>query len=224
MKLLAALYFVLGFSFALIIFGFSDSPPLLKNFHIKFTIPYSWPELLTAIGTLLAVLVALFGDWIRGKIFPSKVRIVDKWENPQGETQGYTRLLVKNLGWSTAYEVEVHVNKIFDGENERLGYLPVPLIWTHTAGTETKRNLHPKQFGYFLDLCLKENRDNPIVEPKIPLIFGDGIKTYQEIHHGQTTLELVISQRSGNQIIYIIKLEWLQGQDKFVRVLSFTKK
>lgn len=224
MKLLAALYFVIGFSFALILFGTSYTTPLLQNFHIKFIIPGSWPEFLTAIGTLLAVIVALFGDWIRGKLFPSKVRIVDKWENPQGETQGYTRLLVKNLGWSTAYEVEVHVNKIFDGQNERLGYLPVPLIWTHTAGAETKRSLHPKQFGYFLDLCLKESRDDPTIEPKIPLIFGNGVENYQKIHNGQTTLELVISQRSGNQIVCIIKLEWLRGQDKFVRVLGFNQK
>lgn len=169
------------------------------------------------------VIVALYGDWIKSKLFPSEMHLIDTWQNTQGN-QGHTRLLFRNLGIITAYEVEVYVTKIIDNGRVRLGFLPVPLIWTHTVGVETKRDFHPKQFGYYLDLCRIDDIDNPSIEPKIPLIFGAGVATYQNIYHGKTTLELVVSQKSGNLINYDINLEWLRGQDKFVRVLGFTKK
>lgn len=224
MILAVVLYFLLGFTFALIIFGIADIPPLLHNFHIRSTIPGSWPEFLTAIGTMFAVIVALFGELIRSKLFPSKIRMLNIWENIQGDSQGHTRLLFRNIGSTTAYEVEVYVNRIIDDGRERQGFLPVPLIWTHTADAITKRDLHPKQFGYYLDLCRIDDVNNPGIEPKLPLIFGAGVKTYQDIYHGRTTLELVVSQKSGDLIFYDVDLEWIKGQDKFVRVLEFTKR
>lgn len=213
--------FLLGFLSALIIFGFNS--PLLPKFQITYVMPSSWAEFLTAIGTMSAVIVALFGDWIRNKLFPSKILLVDFWQNIQGN-QGHTRLLFRNIGRATAYEVEVYVNKIIDNGQLRVGFLPVPLIWTHTAVIETKRDFHPKQFGYYLDLCRIDDINSPNIGPKLPLIFGAGVKNYESIYHGKTTLELVISQKSGDLINYDINLEWIRGKDKFVRVIGFTKK
>lgn len=174
-----------------------------------------------AFGTLAAVLVALFGDWIRSKIFPSRVRIIDKWQNVQGNNQGQTRLLFRNIGIATAYEVEVYVNRIIDDGKQREGFLPVPLIWTHTGDIQTKRDLHPKQFGYYLDICRIDDINNPIIEPKLPLIYGAGVPKFQNIYNGKTTLELVVSQKSGELIKYNVNLEWIRGKDKFVRVTGF---
>lgn len=178
---------------------------------------------ITVFGTLAAVVVALFGDWIRSKLFPSKVRLIDKWQNIQNN-QGHTRLLFRNIGSTTAYEVEIYVNKIIDNGQIRQGFLPVPLIWTHTAGTGTKRDIHPKQFGYYLDICRIDDITNPSIEPKLPLIFGAGVARYEDIYHGKTTLGLVISQKSGELINYDVNLEWIRGKDQFVRALDFRKK
>lgn len=198
---------------------------LLYIFIGPFKISYSNlnPNNIIAFGTLAAVVVALFGDWIRSKLFPSKVRLIDKWQNVQNN-QGHTRLLFRNIGSASAYEVEVYVNKIIDDGRIRQGFLPVPLIWTHTAGTETKRDIHPKQFGYYLDLCRIDDITDPSIEPKLPLIFGAGVKKYQDIYHGKTTLQLVISQKSGELINYDVDLEWIKGKDQFVRVLCFREK
>jgi len=217
---MAVLFFFFGFLTALIIFGFNT--PLLPNFQVLYSISGSWPEFLTSIGTLLAVIVALFGDQLRSKILPSDIRIVDKWQNVQNN-QGQTRLLFRNIGKSSAHEVEIYLNKIVDNNVTRQGFLPVPLIWTHTPGTETKRDLHPKQFGYYLDICRVDNIADTTTNPKIPLIFGAGVEKYEMIHHGQTTLELAVSQKSGELITYDVGLEWIRGEDKFVRVVKFTK-
>lgn len=179
---------------------------------------------LTAFGTLAAVTVALFGNQIRSYFFPSRLKLIDKWQGIQGESQGYTRLLFRNIGRTTAYEVEVYINSIIDDGKMRTGFLPVPLIWTHTAGAETKRDIHPKQFGYHLDLCKVDDINNPSLEPKLCLIFGAGVPAYENIYHGRTTLELVISQKSEELIKHDVTLEWIRGKDQFVRVLSFTKK
>lgn len=217
----AAVFFLLGSLVTLLIFGFNT--PFLPKFQITYSNQSSWPEFLTAIGTLLAVVVALFGDWIRYKLFPSDVHIVDIWQDVQGN-QGQTRLLIRNIGKYTAYEVEVYLNKIVDNGVNRQGFLPVPLIWTHTAGIETKRNLHPNQFGYYLDLCRLEKINDPSIEPKVPLIFGAGVDAYEKIYHGTTILKIVISQKSGEQIKYDVNLEWIRGQDQFVRVLDYRKR
>ncbi|MEK7533876.1 MAG: hypothetical protein AAB600_00925 [Patescibacteria group bacterium] len=178
---------------------------------------------ITAFGTLSAVVVALFGDWIRSKLFPSKVRLLEKWQNTQNN-QGHTRLLFRNIGSTTAYEVEIYVNKIIDNGRMRQGFLPVPLIWTHTVGTETKRDIHPKQFGYYLDICRIDDITNFSIEPKLPLIFGAGVARYENIYHGKTTLKLLVSQKFGELINYDVDLEWIRGKDQFVRVLDFRKK
>lgn len=212
--------FLLGSLVTLLVFGFGF--PILPKFRISYSVPTLWPEFLTAIGTLLAIVVALFGDWIRSKLFPSKISLTDKWQNTQNN-QGQTRLLFRNIGSTTGYEVEVYVNRIVDNGQIRQGFLPVPLIWTHTAGVETKRDIHPKQFGYYIDLCRIDDITIPGIQPKIPLIFGAGVAKYQDIYHGRTTLELVVSQKSGDLIYYEVDLEWLKGKDQFVRVLDFRK-
>lgn len=178
---------------------------------------------LIAFGTLAAVIVALFGDQIRGILFPSQIEIVDTWQNVQ-ENQGHTRLLFRNIGRTTAFEVEVYVNRIIDGTQPRQGFLPVPLIWTHTAGTDTKKDFHPKQFGYYLDICRIDDTSSANIEPIVPLIFGAGVHAYQDILNGRTTLELIVSQKLGEIIMYDIELEWLRGQDRFVRVVGIRRR
>ena len=174
---------------------------------------------ITALATTAAVFIALFGKEMREFIFPSNIKIVSPKENLQipnpelhASTQGHTRLLVKNFGKTSAYDVEVYVTKLTDPDCIREDFLPVPLCWTHNG---LKRSFHPNQFGY-LDLCRIDKRGD---YPKLALIPGAGVFNYETILEGTTILELTTFEASGKVKIYNVTLNWKPGME-IVNVIS----
>lgn len=215
-------FLLLGFLLALLIFGFNT--PLLPEFQITYGIPSSWPEWLTALGTigtaLVAVIIAIWRDDLEKLLHRPKMIIhTNSLENIQNH-QGQTRLIFENKGKATARDVEVYINKIFDNNTDaRENFIAVPLSWTHDG--RPKRDFHPNQFGY-LDLCRINNVGAPSKDPVFVLSAGAGVPTYQEIKSGKTKIELIIFQASGQKNIYEVHLSWKEPQQN-VNVASIKK-
>lgn len=170
-------------------------------------------SIVTAIATILAVFVALFGKNIRKIFIHTDIKIIGSRENQQipnpevnHPTQGHTRLIVKNLGKCSAYDVEAYVTKIIDPDSQvRPDFLPVPLSWTHDG--RSKRNFHPNQYGY-LDLCRRDDIGKQSESPKLVLAAGGGVFNYEIICEGDTELELTLFELSGNVKKYNISLTY----------------
>ncbi len=213
--------FLFGFLIALIIFGFNT--PLLPKFQIIYSLPASWPEFSTAIGTISAALVALFlGLWgiLKDVVNKPNMKRIDHYENPQANrqniTQGHTRLKFLNDGSKVAEDVIVYVDKLIEDGNPRPNFLPVPLSWTHDG--RYIRNFAPHEV-WFLDLCRKDNIEND-QNPILVLGAGQGIPDYEDIHEGNTTLRIRLSHKSGQIRNFQIDLDWHFG-NTFVQVLNF---
>lgn len=217
--------FLLGFSLALIIFGFFT--PLFPNFLIRYTVERSLPDWITAISTTLAVFTALGISLWRKSLeeffYKPDINLLDSLKNFQEYTdkkvtQGQTRLLIKNTGNGTAIDVEAYVSKIYDNGNPRTNFIAVPLYWTHNG---SRRDFHPNQFGY-LDFCRIDRLNDPNCKPKLVLAAGAGVPTYEEIREKLTTVELIIFQKSGQIKSYSIDLDWLNNLEP-VRVIKFSE-
>ena len=213
--------FLLGVIVTLLVFGFNT--PLLPRFRILYLIPASWPEFLTAFGTVLTGLVAIaFGLWGKtlSKLFyKSDVKIIDKVENLQTNrydvTQGQTRLRIANVGESVARDVTVYVNQIKDNGLVRDNFLPVPLCWTHDG--RYARDFAPNE-TWFLDLCRRDNvADNK--KPILVLAAGQGIPTYEDIQEGSTILDIKVAHKSGQIRNYQVDLSW-KPEQKYVQVVK----
>lgn len=203
--------FLLGSLTTLLVFGFNT--PFLPDFQVKYTISGSQPEWVTALSTIGAVLAALgIAVWSKslGELFyKSNIVIKDKLENiqenRQGEKQGHTRLLFENQGNATAEDVEVYVSNIYDEDQSRANFLPVPLSWTHDG--RSRRSFHPNQYGY-LDFCRIDNVDNPNKTPKLVLVAGGGIPAYEDISSNTNKIELTVFEKSGQTKKYEVSIEY----------------
>lgn len=174
---------------------------------------------ITALGTMLAIFVALsisiwgerFKRW--GGYKPS-IFILRSLENIQinrrGVRQGQTRLVFENRGNVPAEEVEVYVNMIYDNQIPRLNFIGVPLSWTHDG--RSTRNFQPHQLRY-LDLCRIDDISDVNNVPKLVLVAGSGIPTYEDLVPGRMKLDLLVSEKSGITKRYEIHLRWHMGAD-----------
>lgn len=210
---------LLGIILTLVLFGFT---PLLPGFRITVVLNPSLFELLTAIGTISAVLVSLFGETIKNWLYPSKVEIIDKSCIVQRGTGdvGISRLRLKNTGSGIAKNVCVYVDKIYDElTGEREGFLPVPLQWTHDGNYQ--RDLMKGQYWH---LNLVEINHTNKYNAYLVLYAGVGISQYQVINVGVTILELVIYHSLGCKK-YEVKLDWHPNNgDKYVSIIDFKEK
>lgn len=211
-------FLLLGILLALYIFGFNL--PLLPKFQVSFSMVGSQSEWFTAFSTLAAVLIALgvaiWGE--RLKLFggyKSDIQIVNSLENIQanreGRKQGHTRLIFKNYGKAVAEEVEVYVNKIYDIDltEPRDNFIPVPLSWTHDG--RSRRNFNPDQYGY-LDFCRIDDTERRGSFPRLVLVAGAGIPTYEDLYPYTVQIELVIFQKTGETKTFNLSLHWEIGQ------------
>ena len=218
--------FLIGVLVTLFIFGFNT--PLLKYFQIKYTLPGSHAEWLGILGTLTASItalaIAIWGERLKnwGGYKPVIV-LIDKFENTQEneahQKQGHTRLVFENIGRGTAEEVEAYVTKIYDNNNERRNFLPVPLSWTHDG--RSVRNFHVNQFRY-LDFCRIDNIEDKKFTPNLVLVAGAGIPAYQKIEVSTNRIELTLFQKSQQKGKYEIDVEW-EHDYPWVKVVSFKK-
>lgn len=210
----------------LCLFGFKLD--LFSYFQVIFLIKSSVAEWITALGTLMAVVVSLLiaigGNKLRHLVEKPDIQLKNSLKNIQpdkakGIEQGHTRLLFFNEGNATAKGVEIYVTSIKPNGKKREHFLPVPLSWTHDG--KSRRDFHPNQFGY-LDLCRIENINDTSSNPKLVLAAGGGVSTYEQIDHGENELELVIFQESGENKYYHLRLAWKRG-DKNVEVVDFNE-
>jgi hypothetical protein len=208
-------FLLLGILFALLFFGFNT--PLLYRFRITYSIPASWPEFLTAIGTIATSIIAVVLA-LRDYFYKPNMKLINNRENIQRSAnvaQGHTRLEFINDGNGTGKNVNVYIEHIIDNDIPRPDFLPVPLSWTHDG--RYFRNFPPKEI-WFLDLCRKENVNNNQF-PHLVLAAGEGVKNYEALYPGKTILQLKISDESGRIRRYKIVLIWQKG-DPYVRVKS----
>lgn len=208
---------LLGSLLTLILFGFT---PLLPSFKITLKSPLF--ELLTAFGTIGAVLVSLFGETFKNKFYPSKVEIVDKSCIVQegASIVGISRLRLRNTGSGIAKYVSVYVDSIYDElTGKRDNFLPVPLQWTHDGRHE--RDLMKGQYWH---LNLVEINHTNKYRACLVLYAGGGVPQYEEIYVGATTLELIVYHSLGSKK-YEVKLDWHPNNgDNFVSIISFNEK
>ncbi|KKQ46840.1 MAG: hypothetical protein US75_C0012G0011 [Candidatus Woesebacteria bacterium GW2011_GWC1_38_13] len=197
---------------------------MFRHYSHCFGINTPWTEILTALGTILASIIALtFGLWgktLRLLFYKSNMCLIDHLENLQiydnDVVQGHTRLKFKNKGMSIARNVMVYIMKVKDNGKIRENFLPVPLAWTHDG--RYARNFSPQEV-WFLDLCRKDNIKDK-VSPNLVLAAGQGVINYQKIEEGKTILQLRLSQSSSQVNNYFINLHW-KKEDKFVTVDSY---
>lgn len=217
---------LIGILVALFVFGFNT--PLLPKFQVQYTINSSQSDWITAVSTLAAVfialLIAVYGERLKeyGAVRPA-IELIDSLENIQenrdGVKQGWTRLVFKNTGGSTAEEVEVYVSQIFDFNKPRENFIAVPLSWTHDG--RSRRNFHSHQYGY-LDFCLYANAGKKGGFPHLVLTAGAGIPTYEEIYQFTNKVELTVFQKNGLIKKYLVKID-LASSNPFVRVKKVTQ-
>lgn len=212
-------FFLIGILITLIIFGFKI--PILPRFNTTISVSASQVEILTALGTISASIIALaFGLWgktLNQFFYKSDMKLIDTHHNLQtgrgGSTQGHTRLKFLNDGGSIAEDVIVYVEKVKDNGITRQDFLPVPLCWTHDG--RYFRNFAPHEIWY-LDLCRK-NDISDRNKPVLVLAAGQQVPVYEDIEEGKTSLVVKLSQKSGQIRNYRINLLWHFG-DNYVKV------
>jgi hypothetical protein len=133
-----------------------------------------WLHLAVAVGTIGAVLVALFGQAFRAKFFPPKLSL--RLENTSGEAiqesawkARYYHLIVSNSRrWSPAHEVRVVLLREEEpGPNEDLQVIwtgNVPLIWKNQPVHPLLRTIGPTAWA---DLCSVKEREILRIHPMI---------------------------------------------------------
>ena len=131
-----------------------------------------WVSLSAAAATLAAVLVALFGDWIKSRLFSPKLAlrlrntigektIVElQWQTEQGlqkrnEEGRYYHVRVSNqVRWPSANQTQVYILRVEepgpDGELQVTWSGELPVQWTHQAIYPVARTIGP---GAYCDLC-----------------------------------------------------------------------
>lgn len=137
-----------------------------------------WVRLAAAVATLLAVIVALFGDWFRSKLFAPKLRL--ELVSPHGNkthvtiTSGgssrtelaryYHIRLTNEVGWPKASQTQVYLMRVEepgpDGVSQIRWSGDVPLKWQwheihplqRTVGPEAVCDLFSVVKGKWLEL------------------------------------------------------------------------
>jgi hypothetical protein len=129
-------------------------------------------SILGVIGTFSAVIVALFGEWIRGNLFRPKLKI--ELKNEQGEKTYYNdnykkqkvnvryyHLNISNqCRWPKAHQVRVFLKSIeVIGNDENLNIIwtgEVPLQWRHQKYYPLERTIGP---SIDCDICYINERN-----------------------------------------------------------------
>jgi hypothetical protein len=118
----------------------------------------AWGTIIAAILSTVVAALAIFGEWIRGKVFKPKCNLecgtsdafLHEMTN-NGKMWKQVRLRVWNTGNAPAHEVEVHLLAAFkmNGKNRSAvsGFVPVRLNWTH-GGPITKSYIARATFAF----------------------------------------------------------------------------
>ena len=145
--------------------------------------PYEWAQLvingLVALGTIGAVVFALFGNWIQAKWFGPIITIEPHdlkgslWPDSSGRNQIFYFLKVKNARhWSPAKGVRVVLTDLevrTPGDKFHRFNVPIPwqFCWTPSETSETVQTITDERvfdFGFLLG-PVPENRIMPLIGP-----------------------------------------------------------
>lgn len=131
-----------------------------------------WVSLGAAVTTLAAVFVALFGDWIKSRLFSPKLAlslrnsvgekttVTLQWQTEQGlqqrnEEARYYHVRVSNqVRWPSSNQTQVYLLRVEvpgpDGELQVTWSGELPVQWTHQAIHPVARTIGS---GAYCDLC-----------------------------------------------------------------------
>jgi hypothetical protein len=198
-----------------------------------------WVQLAAAIATLLAVVVALFGQAFRGKFFPpvlqsaladskgERTRARLRWiegETPmeRDEDARYYHLKVWNVRrWSPAQQTQVVLLRVDEPDAGGV-FVPIwtgdiPLGWRHQAVSPLQRTVGPEAFA---DIC-------SVVKGKWlqlhTLIQPNNLET---VRRGACNLVLHLQARSNETDSAIVRVRitwdgsWVEGADEMMRHLK----
>lgn len=105
----------------------------------KNILPNNW-DIALVFATIFLGLVAIFGDRIRKYFFKPRLEFQKIKTTSQSIGEGNVimihRLIIKNIGWSPAYNVRVILSEIYEKERYsnyliRENFIPAILNWTH---------------------------------------------------------------------------------------------
>jgi hypothetical protein len=179
-------------------------------------------NLVIAIGTLAAVVVALFGGWIRAKLFIPRLAV--DIDNPRGdatpvvltapdgqsriEQARYYRLRISNRNrWPKATQVRVQLVRYEEpGPDEQLQLKwagEVPLEWTHQQIVPLERTVGPSAT---CDLCsvVKDKwlQLHPVI---LPANLGELAKRRTA---ADITISLKVTSSEADSPIFGFRLSW----------------
>lgn len=163
------------------------------------------------IASITALIIAIFTEPFLNKfIRKTKLRVKGVTSHIQGAGDLIVhRLLIKNESNYRAKDVEVDVEQIYDGDEKRQNFLPVPLGWTHSHavnGGHVARDIHPNQSVY-LDICnYIKRKDGDVLQ--LSLKAGSEIADFSVLKLGSTKLFMKAYQDSGQTIEMILIISW----------------
>lgn len=174
-------------------------------------------QVATAVGTIAAVVVALFGDWLRTRFAPPK--LILKLQNelgikvdptiltaPDGSTREaasrWYHVRVENgRRWSSATQVQVFLLRVEEPDAAReyklMWFGEIPIRWRYQEINPLIRSI-----GYpaDCDLC-------SVVKGK-----------WLELHPIITPLELTARRREASHLILTLQARGLEGDSNLLRV------
>ncbi len=134
-----------------------------------------WPTI-SAIGTIAVGILAIFGEPIRKVFLPpclSAVEVVPTTQRIGQDDYRFQRLIVKNVGLSTAREVRVLLTYDKNGQPPPQNFVPIPLAWMHWR--RPSRDISRGEPAYVDILKKKENAD------KYNFCWPDGLGSSDEL-------------------------------------------
>lgn len=164
-------------------------------------------------GLVVSPVMAVVSERVRDYFFHPEIRAVQVVSTDQIFAI-VTRLLLKNEGSVSARDVEAHVEEIFDGDDKRENFVPVPLRWTHgqdRPGSPSIRDIHADQSCH-LDIA-------DVVRPTymgqssemvlcVPVEAARIVKDFCTLKAGRTRLGIAIYNASGRTTRVQVSVEW----------------
>jgi len=198
-----------------------------------------WVNFGIAIATFSAVLVALFGDSIKARLFHSKLKIslrnsigektqVQYYKTNEKNEQvlitedaRYYHVKVKNLAtWPSSTQTQVLLQRVEQpGPDGRLQIKwdgEVPMEWMHQSLYPITRTIGPEAI---CDLC-SVVKNNPIYLNLLPIISPNSLITK---YIGKTVLVLTLQAKGNEGESHIARLEiswdglWEDGEIEMIR-------
>ena len=148
----------------------------------------TWADGLTAVGTFLAVVVALGlagWEWIRRRIWRPELDVVVEPRSPDGQIirvggvggsywAFYCRLQIHNTGSRRAHGVQVRMIRLVDGSGPSKGdadFVPMNLVWSNVPrnplGSNIRRIELPAlvpELPQHCDFCFFTHTEPPLVQ------------------------------------------------------------